>query len=93
MNASDKKMLTKILGKLSAKLKGGQKGRATGIVKWFNNSKGIGFITPADGGEDLFVHYSKIQGNGYKLLEQGQSVEFDITQGPRGYSAENIRLL
>src|SRR5260370_1363566 len=54
---------------------------ATGTVKWFNDSKGFGFITPDDGGKDLFAHHSSIQGSGYKSLKEGQKVSFDVTQG------------
>jgi len=64
---------------------------ATGKVKWFNNAKGYGFIVAHTGGEDLFVHYSSIQMDGYKTLKAGQSVEFDIQQGPKGLHAVNIR--
>jgi CspA family cold shock protein len=64
---------------------------ATGKVKWFNNAKGYGFILAHTGGEDLFVHYSSIQMDGYKTLKAGQSVEFDIQQGPKGLHAVNIR--
>jgi CspA family cold shock protein len=64
---------------------------ATGIVKWFNDSKGFGFITPESGGDDLFAHFSAIQGQGFKTLKEGQRVEFDITQGPKGQQASNIR--
>lgn len=60
-----------------------------GTVKWFNNSKGYGFITP-ESGEDVFVHHSSIQGDGFKSLEEGQKVEFEITQGPKGASAANV---
>ena len=62
---------------------------AKGTVKWFNNSKGYGFITPEDG-KDVFVHHSAIQGDGYKSLDEGQSVEFDIEQGPKGEQAVNV---
>ncbi|HXU66691.1 MAG TPA: cold-shock protein [Casimicrobiaceae bacterium] len=64
---------------------------ATGTVKWFNDAKGFGFITPADGGKDLFAHFSAIQGNGFKSLQEGQQVSFDVTNGPKGPQAANIR--
>ncbi|MEO9133284.1 MAG: cold-shock protein [Sphingomonas sp.] len=64
---------------------------ATGIVKWFNDSKGFGFITPDDGGEDLFAHFSAIQMNGFKSLHEGQRVVFEVTQGPKGKQASNIQ--
>jgi len=60
-----------------------------GTVKWFNNSKGYGFITP-ESGNDVFVHHSAIQGEGYKSLDEGQQVEFDIEQGPKGEQAVNV---
>ena len=63
---------------------------ATGTVKWFNAEKGFGFIAQEDGG-DVFVHYSAIATGGYKILEENQKVEFDITQGPKGPTAENVR--
>lgn len=63
---------------------------ATGTVKWFNESKGFGFITPADGGSDVFVHFSAIQGKGFKTLLEGQSVTFDVEQGPKGPQAANV---
>ena len=65
---------------------------ANGKVKWFNNAKGYGFIEQ-DGGSDVFVHYSAIQGAGYRSLEEGQPVEFEITQGPKGPQAANVRLI
>ncbi len=62
---------------------------AKGVVKWFNNAKGYGFITP-ESGNDVFVHHSAIQGEGYKTLEEGQEVEFEIKQGPKGEEAANV---
>lgn len=67
--------------------------RAKGTVKWFNNDKGFGFITPEDGSKDLFVHHSAIQGGGYKSLDEGESVEFDVVQGQKGPAAENVTRL
>lgn len=64
---------------------------ANGTVKWFNESKGFGFITPTSGGEDLFAHFSAIQGQGFKTLREGQQVSFDVTAGPKGNQAANIR--
>ncbi|HEY5145640.1 MAG TPA: cold-shock protein [Polyangiaceae bacterium] len=64
---------------------------ATGIVKWFNDSKGFGFITPDGGGKDVFCHQSAIQGTGFRSLAEGQKVEFDVKQGPKGLQAENVR--
>jgi len=63
---------------------------ATGSVKWFNDSKGFGFITPDDGGEDLFAHFSAIQMNGFKSLREGQRVAFEVVDGPKGKQAANI---
>ena len=63
---------------------------ATGTVKWFSNEKGYGFIS-REGGSDLFVHYSAIEGGGYKSLEEGESVEFEVTQGPKGDQATSVR--
>ena len=62
---------------------------ARGTVKWFNNQKGFGFITP-ESGSDVFVHHTAIQGEGYKSLEEGQSVEFEIVDGPKGAQAQNV---
>ena len=63
---------------------------ATGTVKWFNESKGFGFIAPSDGGKDVFVHFSAIQGSGFRTLEEGQQVEFEIVDGPKGPQAGNV---
>jgi CspA family cold shock protein len=64
---------------------------ATGTVKWFNDAKGFGFITPDDGGKDLFAHFSAIQGNGFKTLTENQKVSYDKTTGPKGDQASNIQ--
>ncbi len=64
---------------------------ATGIVKWFNDAKGFGFITPDEGGEDLFAHFSSINMEGFKTLKEGQKVSFDVTEGPKGKQAANIQ--
>jgi len=66
---------------------------AKGTVKWFNNSKGYGFITPEDGSQDVFVHHNSIQGEGYKSLDEGQSVEFEVQQGQKGPEAINVAKL
>lgn len=63
---------------------------ATGTVKWFNESKGFGFIAPADGGKDVFVHYSAIQGDGFRTLAEGQAVTFETETGPKGLQAIQV---
>ncbi|MEQ8269684.1 MAG: cold-shock protein [Algiphilus sp.] len=64
---------------------------STGTVKWFNDAKGYGFITPEGGGQDLFAHYKEIQGSGFRTLKEGQKVEFEIREGPKGLQAAQIR--
>jgi CspA family cold shock protein len=64
---------------------------SAGTVKWFNSNKGFGFISPADGGEDLFVHHSEIKTEGYATLDEGQAVEFTVGQGKKGPCATNVR--
>ena len=66
---------------------------ASGKVKWFNDAKGFGFIEQEGGGPDVFVHYSEIQGSGYKSLDEGQKVEFEIGQGQKGPQAQNVRAI
>jgi CspA family cold shock protein len=65
----------------------------TGTVKFFNTEKGFGFISPADGDKDVFVHFSNISGDGYKSLDEGQQVEFDVADGRKGPEAQNVRAL
>ena len=66
---------------------------ATGTVKWFNNAKGYGFIVLDGGGDDVFCHHSAIEGTGYKSLNEGQKVEFEVTEGPKGLQAGKVRPL
>lgn len=77
---------------MAALSKGGWK-LATGTVKWFSPEKGFGFITPDDGSADVFVHFSAISGEGYRNLDEGQKVEYDVTQGQKGPQASNVRPL
>jgi cold shock CspA family protein len=65
----------------------------TGTVKWFNDAKGFGFIAPDDGGDDLFAHFSEVQGSGFKSLQEKQKVSFEVKQGPKGKQAANIQPL
>jgi CspA family cold shock protein len=64
---------------------------ATGTVKWFNNAKGYGFVTPDEGEQDIFVHFSAITMDGYRTLKEGQRVEFDVQEGPKGLHAQNLQ--
>jgi Cold shock proteins len=66
---------------------------ATGTVKWFNDAKGFGFISQDNGGDDVFCHYSAIQADGFRTLAEGQRVEFDVTKGPKGLQASNVKPL
>lgn len=79
------------VGSVQSIASGEDESMATGTVKWFNDSKGYGFITPDDGGEDLFAHFSAIQMNGFKTLKEGQKVQFDVVAGPKGKQASNIQ--
>ena len=63
-----------------------------GTVKWFNDAKGFGFIAPEDGGEDVFVHFSAINSKGFRSLQEGQSVRFNVVKGPKGWQAENVEV-
>ena len=65
----------------------------TGTVKWFNDTKGYGFITPDNGGEDVFAHFSAINMAGFKTLKEGQKIQFEVTQGPKGSQASNIQTM
>jgi cold shock protein len=77
-------------GPAAETIKEGVSSMSTGKVKWFNESKGYGFIEPDGGGRDVFVHYSAIQGEGYKTLSEGQPVEFEVIQGEKGPQASNV---
>jgi len=78
-------------GSEAQKRKGGYKLMAQGTVKWFSTEKGYGFISPDDGGEDVFVHYSAIEGTGFRSLEEGEKVTYEVGQGRKGPQAENVR--
>jgi cold shock protein len=66
---------------------------ATGTVKWFNDAKGFGFITPSDGGKDVFAHFSSIDGDGFKSLPEGANVEYEVEDGPKGPQAKSVRVV
>jgi len=70
---------------------GGKNMSSNGTVKWFNDEKGFGFITPDDGGDDLFVHFKAIQGDGFKTLKEGQKVSYEAAKGQKGMQAENVK--
>jgi CspA family cold shock protein len=76
---------------MSAVVFGGVSEMASGVVKWFNNAKGYGFLTPDQGEEDVFIHFSAITMDGYKTLKEGQKVEFELEQGPKGLHAANLQ--
>lgn len=76
---------------MSGVSKTGRSQVATGTVKWFNDAKGFGFITPDEGGEDLFVHFSAISAAGFKSLKEGQRVSYEVVQGPKGKQAANVQ--
>jgi len=82
--------ISRLQSRLVAQDKGGDF-MALGTVKWFNSEKGYGFITPDDGSKDLFVHFSAIEGEGYKSLNEGQKVEYEATQGQKGPQASKVR--
>lgn len=67
--------------------------KTSGVVKWFNEAKGFGFITPDDGSQDIFVHHTAIQNDGFRILTEGQRVEFEISRGPKGLQAGNVTSL
>lgn len=79
--------------KVNLTVLGIDKEMATGSVKWFNDAKGFGFITPDDGGDDLFAHFSEVQAKGFKSLQENQRVSFEVKQGPKGKQAANIQPL
>jgi cold shock protein len=80
-----------IFREISRFFKKGSNHMATGTVKWFNDAKGFGFVTPDDGSDDLFAHFSEINMSGFKTLKEGQKITFDVTQGQKGKQASNIQ--
>ena len=93
-NSEDAQITTKLANTIGEKrLKGPKSNMATGIVKWFNAEKGFGFIAPDSGDPDVFAHFSAIQTQGFRTLDEGQKVEFEVVEGPKGLQAADIRAL
>jgi CspA family cold shock protein len=85
------KTSARVAGGRAVRPEGKNRAMATGTVKWFNDAKGYGFLTQDGGGEDVFCHFSAIQSEGFRSLQEGQKVEFEVTRGPKGLQAANVR--